>query len=144
MLLLNLFDHIFSDDIHKNTYNTQSQQYVRDLILEALNRGFLNREDFYCKHSEGCFFVFPVLVSDLSFLNDSEEYIKRNPVVMEDPYSHKDEKASNIERILYRIKYKRNVDDILVLYSDGSIGYLTVEEAKGYTINLSPMPILTR
>lgn len=112
---------------------------VADLIREALRREFLIEKDLCCPHSKRPYLVFPVPASVLLQPEDPQHRI---PIVMDCPDSHM-ETDFMVKLFMARDSHtgKKYHLTARVLYADGSVGTISMEEAEQLVSKYSPVPI---
>lgn len=121
-------------------FELRPEYTVSDLIREIVSRGDLSPERVCCKHGDGLpFLVFPVSAS--VFLKDNQE--QRVPVLMDRPDSHRESAFLMSMFRLYHWHWNKGklAETSRVLYSDGSIGTLSREDAEKLIAAKSPVPI---
>ena len=97
-------------------------------------------KDVCCKYGDGLpYLVFPEPAS--VFLKDNQE--QRVPVLMDRPDSHRESAFLMSMFCLYHWHWNKGklADTSRVLYSDGSIGTLSREDAEKLIAEKSPVPI---
>jgi len=114
---------------------------VADLLQEVLRRGILdpgqNGKYLRCAQSGDPFLVLPVPASAL-FLDSRD----RIPIAMDPPDAHHVD--NKLLMTIYRLLYPHCAEYALtarVLYSDGSVGVISREEAEKLVMEQSPVPI---
>ena len=112
---------------------------VADLIREALRREFLIEKDLCCPHSKRPYLVFPV---PASVLLQPEDPQNRIPIVMDYPDSHM-ETDFRVKLFMARDSHtgKKYHLTARVLYADGGVGTISMEEAEQLVSKYSPVPI---
>ena len=112
---------------------------VADLIREALRREFITGNDLCCPHSKRPYLVFPVPASVLLQPDDPQHRI---PIVMDCPDSHM-ETDFMVKLFMARDSYtgKKYHLTARVLYADGSVGTISMEEAEQLVSKYSPVPL---
>ena len=112
---------------------------VADLIREALRREFLIEKDLCCPHSKRPYLVFPVPASVLLQPEDPQHRI---PIVMDCPDSHM-ETDFMVKLFMARDSHtgKKYHLTARVLYADGGVGTISMEEAEQLVSKYSPVPI---
>ncbi len=112
---------------------------VADLIREALRREFLIEKDLCCPHSKRPYLVFPV---PASVLLRPENPQHRIPIVMDCPDSHM-ETDFRVKLFMARDSHtgKKYHLTARVLYADGGVGTISMEEAEQLVSKYSPVPI---
>lgn len=115
-------------DSQEPPFELRPEHTIADLIQEILARGLLREEDFRCPHGEGHppYLVFPLPASVLGMEHDPKNRI---PILMELPEFHrKNETFWKIRQWLPgKDKYNSSPR---VLWADGSVGIITMEEAE--------------
>ena len=111
---------------------------VADLIREALRREFLIEKDLCCPHSKRPYLVFPVPASVLLQPDDPQHRI---PIIMDCPDSHM-ETDFMVKLFMARDSYtgKKYHLTARVLYADGGVGTISMEEAEQLVSEYSPVP----
>ena len=133
-------------------FEIRPENTVSDLIREALRRGLLEEQDVCDRYGDRQpYLVFPVPASWLwhdylvekGLREPSEEDIpEKVPVLMDRPGAHMESaKLMMIYRIFTLKKGLSSALSSRVLYSDGSIGYITMEEAEKLVQEHTPKPI---
>ena len=112
---------------------------VADLIREALRREFLIEKDLCCPHSKRPYLVFPV---PASVLLQPENPQHRIPIVMDCPDSHM-ETDFMVKLFMGRDSHtgKKYHLTARVLYADGSVGTISMEDAEQLVSKYSPVPV---
>lgn len=112
---------------------------VADLIREALRREFLIEKDLCCPHSKRPYLVFPVPASVLLQPEDPQHRI---PIVMDCPDSHM-ETDFMVKLFMARDSHtgKKYHLTARVLYADGGVGTISMEEAEQLVSKYSPVPV---
>ena len=112
---------------------------VADLIREALRREFLIEKDICCPHSKRPYLVFPVPASVLLQPYDPQHRI---PIIMDCPDSHV-ETDFMVKLFMARDSYtgKKYHLTARVLYADGGVGTISMEEAKKLVSKYSPVSV---
>ncbi len=143
---------VFEKNDQGPPFKIRPEHTVSDLIREVLRRGLLEEQDV-CDRYGGRqpYLVFPVPASYLwhdylvekGLREPSEEDMpEKVPVLMDPPGAHME---SAKQMMIYRIfTLKKGLSSALssrVLYSDGSIGYITMEEAKKLVSEHAQKPI---
>ena len=111
---------------------------VADLIREALRREFLIEKDLCCPYSKRPYLVFPVPASVLLQPEDPQHRI---PIVMDCPDSHM-ETDFMVKLFMARDSYtgKKYHLTARVLYADGGVGTISMEEAEKLVAEQHPVP----
>lgn len=112
---------------------------VADLIREALRREFLIEKDLCCPYSKRPYLVFPVPASVLLPPDDPQHRI---PIVMDCPDSHM-ETDFRVKLFMGRDSHtgKKYHLTARVLYADGSVGTISMEDAEQLVSKYSPVPV---
>lgn len=112
---------------------------VADLIQEALRQEFLIEKDLCCPHSKRPYLVFPVPASVLLQPEDPQHRI---PIVMDCPDSHM-ETDFMVKLFMARDSHtgKKYHLTARVLYADGGVGTISMEEAEQLVSKYSPVPV---
>ena len=112
---------------------------VADLIREALQRKFIPEEELCCPYSKRPYLVFPVPASVLLQPDDPHNRI---PIVMDCPDSHM-ETDFRVKFFMPRDSYtgKKYHLTARVLYADGGVGTISMEEAEKLVSKYSPVPM---
>ena len=112
---------------------------VADLIREALRREFITGNDLCCPYSKRPYLVFPVPASVLLPPDDPQQRI---PIVMDCPDSHM-ETDFMVKLFMARDSYtgKKYHLTARVLYADGGVGTISMEEAEQLVSKYSPVPL---
>ena len=111
---------------------------VADLIREALRREFLIEKDLCCPYSKRPYLVFPVPASVLLQPEDPQHRI---PIVMDSPDFHM-ETDFRVKLFMARDSYtgKKYHLTARVLYADGGVGTISMEEAEKLVAEQHPVP----
>ena len=142
----------FETDDREPPFEIRPEHTVSDLVREALRRGLLEGKDVCdMRGDRQPYLVFPVPASWLwhdylvkkGLREPSEEDIpEKVPVLMDPPGAHMESaKLMMIYRIFTLKKGLSSALSSRVLYSDGSIGVISREEAEKLVSDLSPEPI---
>ena len=112
---------------------------VADLIREALQRKFIPEEELCCPYSKRPYLVFP---APASVLLQPENPQHRIPIVMDCPDSHM-ETDFMVKLFMARDSHtgKKYHLTARVLYADGGVGTINMEEAEELVSKYSPVPI---
>ena len=112
---------------------------VADLIREALRREFLIEKDLCCPYSKRPYLVFPVPASVLLQPYDPQHRI---PIIMDCPDSHV-ETDFMVKLFMARDSYtgKKYHLTARVLYADGGVGTISMEEAEKLVAEQHPVPL---
>ena len=127
-------------DESEPAFELRPEHTVSDLIREIVSRGNLPPEDVCCRYGDGLpYLVFPEPAS--VFLKDNET--QRVPVLMDRPDSHRESAFLMAMFWLYHWHWNKGklANTSRVLYSDGSIGTLSREDAEKLIAEKSPVPI---
>ena len=111
---------------------------VADLIREALRRGFITGKELRCPHSKRPYLVFSV---PASVLLQPEDPQNRIPIIMDCPDSHM-ETDFMVKLFMARDSYtgKKYHLTARVLYADGGVGTISMEEAEKLVAEQHPVP----
>lgn len=111
---------------------------ILDLIQEAVRRGDLGSERLCCPYSKRPYLVFPVPASVLLQPEDPQHRI---PIVMDCPDSHM-ETDFMVKLFMARDSHtgKKYHLTARVLYADGGVGTISMEEAEQLVSKYSPVP----
>ena len=142
---------LFENDDQEPPFEIRPEHTVSDLIREALRRGLLEEKDVCdMRGDRQPYLVFPVPASwmwhdyfvEKGLREPSEDVPEKVPVLMDRPGAHMESaKLMMIYRIFtLRIGLSAALSS-RVLYSDGSIGVISREEAEKLVSDLSPEPI---
>ena len=143
---------VFEKNDQGPPFKIRPEHTVSDLIREVLRRGLLEEQDV-CDRYGGRqpYLVFPVPASYLwhDYLVENglrepseEDMPEKVPVLMDPPGAHMESaKLMMIYRIFTLKKGLSSALSSRVLYSDGSIGVISREEAEKLVSDLSPEPI---
>ena len=142
----------FETDDREPPFEIRPEHTVSDLVREALRRGLLEEKDVCdMRGDRQPYLVFPVPASWMwhdyfvkkGLREPSEEDIpEKVPVLMDPPGAHMESaKLMMIYRIFTLKKGLSSALSSRVLYSDGSIGVISREEAEKLVSDLSPEPI---
>ena len=142
----------FETDDREPPFEIRPEHTVSDLIREALRRDLLKEKDVCdMRGDRQPYLVFPVPASWMwhdyfvkkGLREPSEEDIpEKVPVLMDPPGAHMESaKLMMIYRIFTLKKGLSSALSSRVLYSDGSIGVISREEAEKLVSDLSPEPI---
>ena len=135
-----MYDLVNHPDESEPAFELRPEHTVSDLIGEIVNRGTLPPKDVCCKYGDGLpYLVFSEPAS--VFLKDNQE--QRVPVLMDRPDSHRESAFLMSMFCLYHWHWNKGklADTSRVLYSDGSIGTLSREDAEKLIAEKSPVPI---
>ena len=112
---------------------------ILDLIQEAVRRGDLGCKRLCCPYSKRPYLVFPVPASVLLQPYDPQHRI---PIIMDCPDSHV-ETDFMVKLFMARDSYtgKKYHLTARVLYADGGVGTISMEEAEQLVSKYSPVPI---
>ena len=112
---------------------------ILDLIQEAVRRRDLGSERLCCPYSKRPYLVFPMPASVLLQPEDPQHRI---PIVMDCPDSHM-ETDFMVKLFMARDSYtgKKYHLTARVLYADGSVGTISMEEAEQLVSKYSPVPL---
>ena len=112
---------------------------ILDLIQEAVRRGDLGCERLCCPYSKRPYLVFPVPASVLLQPDDPQHRI---PIVMDSPDSHM-ETDFRVKLFMGRDSHtgKKYHLTARVLYADGSVGTISMEDAEQLVSKYSPVPV---
>ena len=141
----------FETDDREPPFEIRPEHTVSDLVREALRRGLLEGKDVCdMRGDRQPYLVFPVPASwmwhdffvEKGMREPSEDVPEKVPVLMDRPGAHMESaKLMMIYRIFtLRIGLSAALSS-RVLYSDGSIGVISREEAEKLVSDLSPKPI---
>ena len=142
----------FENNDREPPFEIRPEHTVSDLVREALRRGLLEEKDVCdMRGDRQPYLVFPVPASWMwhdyfvkkGLREPSEEDIpEKVPVLMDPPGAHMESaKLMMIYRIFTLKKGLSSALSSRVLYSDGSIGVISREEAEKLVSDLSPEPI---
>lgn len=111
---------------------------ILDFVQEAVRRGDLGCERLCCPYSKRPYLVFPVPASVLLQPYDPQHRI---PIIMDCPDSHV-ETDFMVKLFMARDSYtgKKYHLTARVLYADGSVGTISMEEAEQLVSKYSPVP----
>lgn len=111
---------------------------ILDLIQEAVRRGDLACERLCCPYSKRPYLVFP---GPASVLLQPEDPQHRIPIIMDCPDSHM-ETDFRVKFFMARDSHtgKKYHLTARVLYADGSVGTISMEEAEQLVSKYSPVP----
>ena len=135
-----MYDLVNHPDEAEPAFKLRPEQSVSDLIGEIVSRGTLPPKDVCCKYGDGLpYLVFSEPAS--VFLEDNEG--PRVPVLMDRPDSHRESAFLMSMFSLYHWHWNKGklANTSRVLYSDGSIGTLSREDAEKLIAAKSPVPI---
>ena len=107
---------------------------VADLIREALRRGFITGKELRCPHSKRPYLVVPVPASVLLQPYDPQHRI---PIIMDCPDSHVE--TDFMVKLFMAKKYHLTAR---VLYADGGVGTISMEEAEKLVAEQHPVPLV--
>ena len=112
---------------------------ILDLIQEAVRRRDLGSERLCCPYSKRPYLVFPVPASVLLQPDDPQHRI---PIVMDSPDSHM-ETDFRVKLFMGRDSHtgKKYHLTARVLYADGSVGTISMEDAEQLVSKYSPVPV---
>ena len=112
---------------------------ILDLIQEAVRRRDLGSERLCCPYSKRPYLVFPVPASVLLQPDDPQHRI---PIVMDSPDSHV-ETDFRVKLFMGRDSHtgKKYHLTARVLYADGSVGTISMEEAEKLVAEQHPVPL---
>ena len=112
---------------------------ILDLIQEAVRRRDLGSEMLCCPYSKRPYLVFPMPASVLLQPEDPQHRI---PIVMDCPDSHM-ETDFMVKLFMARDSYtgKKYHLTARVLYADGSVGTISMEEAEKLVSKYSPVSV---
>ena len=112
---------------------------ILDLIQEAVRRRDLGSERLCCSYSKRPYLVFPVPASVLLQPYDPQHRI---PIIMDCPDSHV-ETDFMVKLFMARDSYtgKKYHLTARVLYADGGVGTISMEEAEQLVSKYSPVPL---
>ena len=142
---------LFETDDQEPPFELRSEHTVSDLVREALRRDLLEGKDVCdMRGDRQPYLVFPVPASWLwhdylvkkGIREPSKDVPEKVPVLMDPPGAHME---SAKLMMIYRVfSLKKGLSAALssrVLYSDGSIGVISREEAEKLVSDYSPMPL---
>ena len=111
---------------------------ILDLIQEAVRRGDLSSKRLCCPYSKRPYLVFPVPASVLLQPDDPQHRI---PIIMDCPDSHM-ETDFMVKLFMARDSYtgKKYHLTARVLYADGGVGTISMEEAEKLVAEQHPVP----
>ena len=112
---------------------------ILDLIQEAVRRRDLGSERLCCPYSKRPYLVFPV---PASILLQPEDPQNRIPIIMDCPDSHV-ETDFMVKLFMARDSYtgKKYHLTARVLYADGGVGTISMEEAEKLVAEQHPVPL---
>lgn len=142
---------LFENNNQDPPFEIRPEHTVSDLVREALRRDLLEEKDV-CDMRGGRqpYLVFPVPASWMwhdyfvkkGIREPAKDVPEKTPVLMDRPGAHMESaKLMMIYRIFTLKKGLSSALSSRVLYSDGSIGVISREEAEKLVSDLSPEPI---
>ena len=114
---------------------------VADLIRETLRQDILDEWSFRCPQSREPYLVFPVPASALLQEDDPRNPHERIPIVMDLPDAHDESKWTMFVCRLFFSRSAECISTARVLYADGGVGTISMEEAEKLVSKYSPVPV---